>query len=91
MSGRDLGIYLMRIVMAEDVLSRGEVLGLLTDIADALEVFVTGIERYLRSDSLPGRHPDRALRHGIEVHRASLRWARSAIETLGADAKLVRS
>lgn len=88
--GRDLGIYLMRFVMAEGVLSSEEILSFLADIVDALEVFVADIERYLGSVPLPGRHPDLALRHGIEVHRASLRWARSAVEALSAGAKPAR-
>lgn len=84
---RDLGTHLMRFVMAEGILTPAEVLRLLTDLADALEDFVTDIEHYRSSVSLPGRHPDLALRHGIEVHRASLEWARSTAEALAAAAQ----
>lgn len=79
---RDLGTHVMRFVMAEPVLAPEETLRLLNDLAGAIETFVANTERYLEATPLPGRHPRLALRHGIEVHRASLAWVRSAIETL---------
>jgi DNA-binding PadR family transcriptional regulator len=82
--GADLGTHLMRFVMAEGVLSDAEVLSFLEGLASALEVFIASITGYLATTPLPGRHPRLALRHGIEVHQASLDWARSAIQTLQA-------
>jgi DNA-binding PadR family transcriptional regulator len=82
--GADLGIHLMRFVMAEGVLSEKEVLCFLDDLARALDGFVGSITDYLATTPLEGRHPRLALRHGIEVHQASLDWARSAIEALRA-------
>ncbi|MGA9775133.1 MAG: PadR family transcriptional regulator [Candidatus Dormiibacterota bacterium] len=79
---RDLGIHLMRFVMAEPLLAPEEIFKLLSDLACALETFIADTDRYLDATPLPGRHPRLALLHGIEVHRASLAWARSAIETL---------
>ncbi|HLI45084.1 MAG TPA: PadR family transcriptional regulator [Acidimicrobiales bacterium] len=81
---RDLGTHLMRFAMAEGLLEPSEVLALLSGLAAALEAFVEKTEHYLESASLPGRHARLALRHGIEVHRASLAWARGAIEVLSA-------
>jgi DNA-binding PadR family transcriptional regulator len=80
----DLGLHLMRFVMMERQLPAEEVSAFLTGLIDALEAFVKGIEGYVASagDSLPGRHPRLALLHGIEVHRASLNWARSALREL---------
>lgn len=80
--GRDLGLHLMRFVMMERELTRSEVLAFLTELANALDEFVTSMERYVASESHPGRHPRLALEHGIAVHRASLEWARSAMNAL---------
>lgn len=77
--GRDLGTHLMRFVMAEAVLTREEILELLTALEGALEHFIQDMERYQRTHSGPGQHGRLALGHGIAVHRASLAWARTAI------------
>jgi len=82
--GADLGTHLMRFVMAERVLDSEEILSFLDDLGTALEAFIAKINDYLATTPLPGRHPHLALRHGIEVHQASLAWVRSAIETLRA-------
>jgi hypothetical protein len=82
--GADLGIHLMRFVMAEHALSPDETLDYLSDLAAALEAFISDIERYLQDTPLPGRHSQLALLHGIEIHQASLRWAHSAITALRA-------
>lgn len=82
---RDLGVHLMRFVMAEGVLAPSEILGFLGDLAGALERFIADTERYLEATPLPGRHPQLALRHGLDVHRASLAWVRTAIETITAE------
>ena len=80
--GADLGMHLMRFVMAEGVLDHGEVLSFLCDLAAALEAFVAAIADYLAETPMPGRHPALALSHGIVVHQASLDWVRGTIETL---------
>lgn len=82
---RDLGVHLMRFVMAEGVLDPGEILGFLADLAGALESFIADTERYLEATPLPGRHPHLALRHGLDVHRASLAWVHTAIQTITAE------
>jgi hypothetical protein len=78
----DLGLHLMRFVMAEKVLPREDVLRFLTDLADALDQFIEGIERFVKTAGLESRHGLLALQHGIDVHRASLTWARGAIAAL---------
>jgi DNA-binding PadR family transcriptional regulator len=83
--GADLGTHLMRFVMAEGVLSPEEVLSFLDQLASALEGFIATIADYLETAPLPGCHPRLALRHGVEVHQASLDWVRSAMDTLRAD------
>ncbi len=89
--GSELGLHLMRFVMMEGYLEREEILAFLKSLAEALEAFVSGIERYLASAEAPWTarparptrvHGRLALEHGIAVHRASLTWARSAIATL---------
>lgn len=80
--GRDLGTHLMRFVMAEPVLTPEEILSFLSDLAHALEGFIADIENFLGNTPLHGDHPALALRHGIAVHQASLRWVRSTIKTL---------
>ncbi len=82
--GGDLGTHLMRFVMAERVLSPEEILSFLHDLASALKAFIADTTDYLETTPMPGRHPQLALRHGIEVHQASLDWVRSAIKTLSA-------
>lgn len=80
--GRDLGLHLMRFAMAEALLPREAVVKLVSDLADALDAFVADMERFTATAQLPGRHARLAVQHGIDVHRASLRWARSTIATL---------
>ena len=79
---RDLGVHLMRFVMAEPVLTPEETLQFLADLAAALEGFLANTERYLEATPLAGRHPRLALEHGVAVHRASLDWVHSAVEAL---------
>jgi DNA-binding PadR family transcriptional regulator len=81
----DLGLHLMRFVMMEHVLSRAEVLAFLRSLADALAVFVANLEKYTIAADFPERHPGLALEHGLEVHRASLRWAERTIAALSAE------
>jgi DNA-binding PadR family transcriptional regulator len=81
---RDLPMHLMRFVMMEHVLSRAEVLAFLRSLADALAVFVAHLEKYAIAADFPDRHPGLALEHGLDVHRASLRWAERAIAALSA-------
>lgn len=79
----DLGLYLMRFGMMEDRLERKEVLAFLKGLADALEGFISGMERYVATSAPPDRRYGLlALEHGIVVHRASLEWARSALASL---------
>lgn len=80
--GRDLGMHLMRFVMAERELTADETLTFLRDLGDALEAFITGMEAFLRDAPLTGRHPALAIEHGLAVHRASLRWVRHASASL---------
>jgi DNA-binding PadR family transcriptional regulator len=81
--GADLGLHLMRFALMENHLPRQAVLAFLQDLADALESFVNGMERYVASGVQSGRpHAELAIEHGIAVHRASLDWARSALSTL---------
>jgi DNA-binding PadR family transcriptional regulator len=82
--GADLGTHLMRFVMAERVLSTEEVLSFLDELAEAIEAFITQITDFLSAASDAGRHPQLALRHGIDVHRASLAWVRSTRASLSA-------
>jgi hypothetical protein len=79
----DLGLHMMRFAMMENQLEREEVLAFLTDLADALDGFVSGMEQYVASGAQSGRrHAVLALEHGIVVHRASLDWARAALAGL---------
>lgn len=80
--GRDLGLHLMRFAMAENLLSREAVLTFLSELADALETFIADMEQFTETAPLPGLHARLALQHGIEVHRASLRWTKSTIRRL---------
>jgi PadR family transcriptional regulator AphA len=88
---QDLGLHLMRFVMMENSLERDEVLAFLKAVADALDEFVSLMERYLASSSPADRpwtaqpaprHGRLALEHGIATHRVSLQWARAAMEAL---------
>ena len=83
--GKDLGLHLMRFVMMEPVLSPTEVRAFLHSLADALEAFIAALERYRLSEALPGRHPQLALQHGVEVHRASLTWTKATIAVLAGE------
>jgi DNA-binding PadR family transcriptional regulator len=80
--GRELGLHLMRFVVMERIVAPSEVYAFLEGLAHALEAFVERMELAAASTSLPGRHPRLALEHGIEVHRASLGWTRSAMAAL---------
>jgi DNA-binding PadR family transcriptional regulator len=81
---RDLGLHLMRFAMMEHVVPPEEVLTFLQSLADALAVFVAGLEQYAAAADPGNRHPLLALDHGLAVHRASLRWANDAIAALSA-------
>jgi DNA-binding PadR family transcriptional regulator len=83
-ASRDLGLHLMRFVMMEHLLPPEEVLGFVRSLADALAVFVAGLEQYMAVADLGDRHPRLALDHGLAVHRASLQWAERTIATLSA-------
>ena len=80
----DLGLHLMRFVMMERELPRADVLAFLSSLADALAAFVKNMTAYAAAEGqdMPGRHGLLALRHGIEVHQASLDWARATIAEL---------
>jgi DNA-binding PadR family transcriptional regulator len=81
--GADLGLHLMRFALMENYLPREAVLAFLRDLAEALETFVTAMERYVASGVQSGRpHAELAIKHGIAVHRASLDWTRSALAVL---------
>lgn len=83
---RDLGLHLMRFVMMEYLFPPEEVVTFLRSLADALTEFTTGLERYAAATDLGYRHSRLALDHGLEVHRASLRWAEHTITALCAAA-----
>lgn len=79
----DLGLHLMRFAQMEGQLGPEAVLAFLSDLGDALDNFVSGMEQYLLSGAQSSRrHAELALEHGIVVHRASLEWTRSAIAAL---------
>jgi DNA-binding PadR family transcriptional regulator len=81
--GADLDLHLMRFALMENHLPRAAVLTFLTDLADALDGFVSGVEQYLASGVESSRPlAELALQHGIAVRRTSLNWARSALATL---------
>jgi DNA-binding PadR family transcriptional regulator len=84
----DLGLHLMRFVMMEHYLPREDVLTWLAGLVEALSGFVKNMRDFAAADgaALPGTHPLLALRHGVEVHQASLDWARAAIADLSAGA-----
>jgi len=84
----DLGLHVMRFALMEGQVERTTILAFLRDLAEALEVFVAGVEQYLGSGAESSRqHAQLALKHGIVVHRASLEWARSTMALLaGSDA-----
>lgn len=79
----DLKMHLMRFAMMDSQLEPEEVRTFLKGLADALDGFVSDLERYLASGAEDDqRHAQIALRHGILTHRASLDWARSALTEL---------
>jgi DNA-binding PadR family transcriptional regulator len=79
----DLGLHIMRFAMMQGKVDRQEVLAFLKDLAEGLRAFIEGVERYLAEEVPPGRvHAALALEHGAAVHRASLDWARRAMELL---------
>jgi DNA-binding PadR family transcriptional regulator len=80
---QDLGLHLMRFVMMEHALPRDDVLAFLRSLEAALAALTGSLERYAAAASFGDRHPLLALDHGLAVHRASLRWARHALTTLG--------
>jgi hypothetical protein len=81
--GNDLGLHLMRFALMESHLPRAAVLAFLADLENALDSFVSAMERYLASGAQSGRpHAELAIEHGIAVHRASLEWTRSALAAL---------
>ena len=83
--GADLGLHLMRFALMEDHLPPAAVRAFLKDLENALDTFVTAMERYVASGVQSSRpHAELAIQHGIAVHRASLEWTRSALATLKA-------
>jgi hypothetical protein len=85
--GDDLGLHLMRFALMEAHLPRAAVNAFLKDLENALDTFVTAMERYLASGAQAQRpHAELAIQHGIAVHRASLEWTRSALAMLSAPA-----
>jgi DNA-binding PadR family transcriptional regulator len=81
--GSDLGLHLMRFAMMEHQLAHEDVLAFLQSLADALDGFIAGMERYVDSGAQASRpHARLALDHGIAVHRASREWVRSAMAAL---------
>jgi DNA-binding PadR family transcriptional regulator len=81
----DLGLHLMRFVMMEHLLPPDEVLTFLQNLRDALAALTAQLEQYAAGpDDLDNRHPRLALDHGLEVHRASLRWAEHTIAAFSA-------
>lgn len=86
--GRDLGMHLMRFVMAERELTPEETLAYLADLGDALKAFIADMEAFVQNTPLRGRHPALALDHGLAAHRASLQWVQDASASLTATAPL---
>ena len=82
---QNLGLHLMRFVMMESLLPRGEILAFLRSLDYALSGFIAQLDRYIATANLTGRHASLALDHGIVVHRASLDWVKRAISTLAGD------
>jgi DNA-binding PadR family transcriptional regulator len=81
--GADLGLHLMRFALMENHLPRAAVRAFLKDLENALDAFVTAMERYVASGAQSGHpHAELAIQHGIAVHRASLEWTRSALAAL---------
>jgi DNA-binding PadR family transcriptional regulator len=81
----DLGLHLMRFALMEDYVERPRVIAYLKELASALDAFIADMEHYLATDGKSARlHGHLAMKHGIETHRASLDWARTAIATLTA-------
>ena len=84
--GRDLGMHLMRFVMAEPEFTTDETLAFLRDLGDALDAFITAMETFARGTSPGAGHGALALEHGLAVHRASLQWVHHASASLTAAA-----
>lgn len=84
--GRDLGMHLMRFVMAEPEFTTDETLAFLCNLGHALDAFITAMEAFAQGAPLGARHPALALEHGLAVHRASLRWVDHASASLTASA-----
>jgi DNA-binding PadR family transcriptional regulator len=80
--GSQLAVHLMRFAMMERLLPRTEVLGFLHSLHDALEAFVSELERYTQNTNITGRHAQLALEHGLCTHRTSLAWTSRAIAIL---------
>src|SRR5271169_29657 len=69
--GADLGLHLMRFALMENHLPRAAVRAFLKDLENALDTFVTAMERYVASGVQSGRpHAELAIKHGIAIHRA---------------------
>jgi DNA-binding PadR family transcriptional regulator len=83
----DLGLHLMRFVMMEPLLSRGEVVAFLASLRDALAAFVDQLDRYSASGTGPSYHAALAVEHGRAIHQASLNWTRDAIRDLTTPAR----
>ena len=81
--GADLGLHLMRFALMENRLPRAAIRAFLEDLENALDTFVTAMERYLASGVQAHKpHAELAIKHGIAVHRASLDWTRSALRKI---------
>jgi DNA-binding PadR family transcriptional regulator len=83
----DLGLHLMRFVMMEEAVPAEDVRAFLVSLIDALDAFVDGIKGYAAAEGaqLGSRHAMLAFRHAIELHQASLDWARNTLAELSAD------
>lgn len=81
----DLPLHLMRFVMMEPLLPRGEVLAFLADLRDALATFLDGLEAYAATAPSEDRHPPLAVDHGLAVFTASLAWTKRTINALARD------
>jgi len=73
-ASRDLGLHLMRFVMMEHLLSTGEVLTFLQNLAGALAALTAQLEQYSGGADLTDRHP----RLAIDRAGARVTWPRLA-------------
>jgi DNA-binding PadR family transcriptional regulator len=83
----DLGLHIMRFVMMESEMPRGEVLAFLTDLRDALAALLNGLEGYAAAAATAPvydghRHPALAIDHGVSARTASLAWVKRTINAL---------